>query len=186
MSFAQFNGDVANSQIPTAAAAAQAQAAAVAAAQQHRQPSFDVSSATTMQSQNNPAQVSSMTSPPLQGHMSPRLQMAVQSPAGPQTQTAKQQVPNQMSPSGQMRTPPHSQGKTPPRESGKNLGNVTAQEHSPASQGDLSNSSGYVSATESKPALQSQMSIIKTEPATPPPPPSQPQGGQIKVCTNYS
>lgn len=186
MSFAPFNGDVANSQIPTAAAAAQAQAAAVAAAQQHRQPSYDVSPATTMQSQNNPAQVSSMTSPPSQGHMSPRLQMAVQSPAGPQTQTTKQQVANQRSPSGQMMTSPHhSQGKTPPRESGKNFGNVNAQELSPASQGDPSSSSGYVSATESKPTLQSQMLIIKTEPATPPPP-SQPQGGQIKVCTNYS
>ena len=183
--FPQLNGDVGVSQIPTAAVAAQAQAAAVAAAQQHRQPSYDMTPATSMQPQNSSAQAPSMTSPPLPGSMSPHLQMPGQAPTTPQTQTSqtspaplsRQQAPNQMSPSGQMMTPPRSQGKTPPRDSsGKNL----TQAQSPASQGDQSNSSGYVSATESKPNLQSQLHNVKTEPASPSPPQS--QQGQAKVC----
>lgn len=190
--FQQLNGDLGGSQIPTATIAAQAEAVAVAAAQQHRQPSYDVAPPASMQPQNSSTQVPSMTSPPLQGRMSPHLQMAGQAPSAPQSQTAqpsvtplsKQPTPNQMSPSGQMMTPPRSQGKTPPRDStGKNLGNVNTQAQSPSPLGDQSNSSGYGSATESKPNLQTQLQSIKTEPSTPPPP--QPQQGQVKVCSLY-
>lgn len=189
--FPQLNGDLGTSQMPTAAAA-QAQAAAVAAAQQHRQPSYDATPPASVQPQNPASQASSMTSPPLSGRMSPHHQMPVQTSATPpQAQTTqpsaapvpKQPISNQMSPSGQMMTPPRSQGKTPPRESGKNLGNSKPQAQSPASQGDQSNSSGYISATESKPNIQSQLMSIKTEPATPPPP--QPQTGQSKVGLPY-
>ena len=190
--FQQLNGDLGGSQIPTATIAAQAEAAAVAAAQQHKLPPYDVASPASMQPQNSSTQLPSMTSPPLQGRMSPHLPMAGQAASAPQSQTAqpsatplsKQPIPNQMSPSGQMMTPPRSQGKTPPRDStGKNLGNVNTQAQSPSPQGDQSNSSGYGSATESKPNLQTQLQTIKTEPSTPPPP--QPQQGQVKVCSLY-
>lgn len=175
--FPQINGDIGTSQIP----AAQAHAAAVAAAQQHRQ--FEVTQAASVQPQNSSSQATSMTSPPLPGRMSPHQQMPVQAPSTQQAQTMqpsvtplpKQPVPSQMSPSGQMMTPPRSQGKTPPRESGKNLPVAnTTQAQSPASQGDQS--SGYVSATENKPNLQTQLNI-KTEPATPPP--AQQHTGQV-------
>lgn len=178
--FPQINGDLGTSQIPTAAAA-QAHAAAVAAAQQHRQ--FEAAS---VQPQNSSSPAGSMTSPPLPGRMSPHQQISAQVPSTQQAQTmqpsvaphSKQAVPGQMSPSSQMMTPPRSQGQTPPRETGKNLaGANTTQAQSPASQGDQANSSGYGSATENKPNIQTQMNI-KTEPATPPP--AQPQTG--KVC----
>lgn len=179
------------SQIPSATAEAQAQAAAVAAAQKQRQPSYDGNTASPMQPQNSSVQAPTMTSPPLPGSMSPHLQMPGQGPTASQSQTvpspvvplSKQQLPNQMSPSGPMMTPPRSQGKTPPRDSsGKNLSNANTQAQSPASQGDQSNSSGYVSANENHTSVQSQLQTIKTEPATPPP---QPQQGQTKVCSPY-
>lgn len=182
VSFPQINGELGTSQISTAAAA-QAHAAAVAAAQQHRQ--FDVSQPASVQPQNSSSQAAPMTSPPLPGRMSPLQQLSVQAPSTQQAKTvppsvaplSKQQVAGQMSPSGPMMTPPRSQGKTPPRESGKNLAVTnTTQAQSPASQGDQSNSSGYVSATENKPNIQSQLNI-KTEPSTPPP--AQPQTGQV-------
>ena len=179
--FPQINGELGTSQIPTAAAA-QAHAAAVAAAQQHSR-QFDVTQPASVQPQNTSSQAAPMTSPPLPGRMSPLQQMSVQAPSTQQAKPIqpsvapllKQQVAGQMSPPGQMMTPPRSQGKTPPRESGKNLPVTnTTQAQSPASQGDQSNSSGYVSATESKPNLQLN---IKTEPSTPPP--AQPQSGQV-------
>lgn len=175
--FPQINGDLGTSPIPNAATA-QAHAAAVAAAQQHRQ--FEVTQAASVQPQNSSSQAASMTSPPLPGRMSPHQQMTVQPPSTQQAQAMqpsvaplqKQQVPGQMSPSGQRMTPPRSQGATPPREGGKNLAAANAQ--SPVPQGDQSNSSGYVSATENKPSAQLN---VKTEPATPPP--AQQQAGQV-------
>jgi len=188
--FPQINGELGTSRIPKAAAA-QANAAAVAAAQQHSR-QFDVSQPAPVQPQNTSSQAAPMTSPPLPGRMSPLQQMSVQAPSTQQAKPiqptvaplSKQQAAGQMSPSGQMMTPPRSQGKTPPRESGKNLPVTnTTQAQSPASQGDQSNSSGYVSATESKPNIQSQLNI-KTEPLTPPP--AQPQTGQVCCpCLSY-
>ena len=186
--FPQLNGELGTSQIPTAAAA-QAHAVAVATAQQHRQ--FDVTQPASVQPQNTLSQAAPMTSPPLPGRMSPLQPMSVQAPSSQQakpvqpsvTPLSKQQVAGQMSPSGQMMTPPRSQGKTPPRESGKNLSVNTTQAQSPASQGDQLNSSGYESATENKPNIQSQLNI-KAEPATPPP--AQPQTGQVCCpCQSY-
>lgn len=176
VTFPQINGDLGTSQIPNTATA-QARAAAVAAAQQHRQ--FEVTQAASVQPQNSSSQAASMTSPPLQGRMSPHQPMSVQPPSTQQAQAMqpsvaplqKQQVPGQMSPSGQRMTPPRSQGATPPREGGKNLAAANAQ--SPVPQGDQSNSSGFVSATENKPSVLN----VKTEPATPPP--AQPQTGQV-------
>lgn len=188
--FPQMNGELGTSQIPTAAAA-QAHAAAVAAAQQHSR-QFDVTQPASVQPQNTSSQAAPMTSPPLPGRMSPLQQLSVQASSSQQakpiqpsvTPLSKQQVAGQMSPSGQMMTPPRSQGKTPPRESGKNLSVTnTSQAQSPASQGDQLNSSGYESATENKPNIQSQLNI-KTEPPTPPP--AQPQTGQVCCpCQSY-
>lgn len=182
--FPQINGELGTSPIPTATAAAQAHAAAVAAAQQHSR-QFDVTQPASVQPQNTSSQATPMTSPPLPGRMSPLQQMSVQAPPTQQAKPmqpsvaplSKQSVAGQMSPSGQKMTPPRSQGKTPPRESGKNFSVTnTTQAQSPASQGDQSNSSGYISATESKPNIQTQLNI-KTEPSTPPPAP--PQTGQV-------
>lgn len=171
VTFSQLNGDLGVPQIPSvAAAAAQAQAAAVAAVHQK----FDALG----QSQNSSPQAPPMTSPPLQGTLSPHLQIASQVSATQQAQTSqqstvplpKQQVKNQMSPSGQMMTTNQSQGKNPPRESGKNLV-VTTQAQSPVSQAGAGSSSGYSSATDNglcAPNAQSQMVKVKTEPASPP------------------
>lgn len=178
------------SHIPTATAVAQAQATAVAAAQQHRQPSYDVLPV-SIQPPNSASQATSIASPPPPGRSSPHVPLPGQAPAAPQSQTtqssatplSKQQGPK-VSPSGQTMTPPRSQGKTPPRDtSGKNLGNANTQAHSPASQGDQSSSSGYGSATENKPNLQTHLQSIKTE--QPSPPPSQPQLGQNMVILHF-
>ena len=121
-----------------------------------------------------------MTQPSASPHTKQAAHMT-QPSASPHTkQVAGQLSPKPMKP---MMTPPRSHGKTPPRESGKNLPMVnTTQAQSPASQGDPSNSSGYASATESKPNIQSQLLSVKSEPSTPPPPPTHPQKGKVHVC----
>ena len=187
------NGDLTTSQIP--AATAQAQADAVAVAQQHRQPVFPDSTTFTqavpMQPLNNYSsqQETPMTSPPQPGSMSPHLQVQVPSASVPQVQTThsvasapvmQAQATNQMSPSGQMLTPPRSQGKTPPHESGKSLGKAISQAQSPASQTSQSSLTGKSSATESKPNLQMLVGKVPSGPPTPPS--SQPQKGKSKVC----